>query len=141
MALDQSALLELVEVLSGADDGELMREPALEDAEGLHAAVTVAATPVDEFSDLGVDPNLGQRDAANSGVQLAVPASRQAMAGVVGRPDRQRRGAVVPGVGVFGGEPVDARRLPDDLRGGQGGDTDDGEQVWRQSMHDGVDLP
>jgi hypothetical protein len=90
-------------------------EPAFEDAEGLHAAVASGLAAFDQGPGAGMDTGLSHRDAVECCIQLAVPGPGESMPGAVGGPHRQRGCAVVPGVGVFGDEAIDAGCLAKDL--------------------------
>lgn len=100
-----------------------IREPAFEYAECLASAVPTVPASFDHFLGWRVPAGLGKRDAVQGGVQLAVPGAAQPVPGLVRRPDRQWRGAVIAGVGVAGLELVDAGGLADDFGRGEGAAT------------------
>jgi len=86
----------------------------------LEVAVAIGFAAGDEGAGVGVPVGLGERDAVEGGVELAVAGAAEAVSGPVGGPDREWGGAVVAGVGVVGSESVDAGGLAEDLGGGEG---------------------
>ena len=101
----------------GLKDG--IGEAALEYAKCLASAVPTVLAAFDQAFGRRMPAGLGERDAVQGGVQLAVPGAAQPVPGLVRRPHRQRCGAVVAGVGVTGFESVDAGGFADDLGCGQ----------------------
>jgi hypothetical protein len=62
-----------------------------------------------------VPVRLGERDPVQGCVEMGVPGSGSPVSGLVGGPDRHRRGGVVTGVGVPGSEPIDPGGLTEVL--------------------------
>src|SRR5690606_29421280 len=79
---------------------------------GGHATLQVGAGVI-------VAADLGDGDAVDGGVDLAVAGAGEAVSLPVAGPHRQRCGAVVGGVGVLGAETAHVRGLSDDLGGGE----------------------
>ena len=85
-------------------------ESAFECSDGFFVGVAVGGSPVKEAARWGVVAGLGEGDAVDGSVELAVAGSAEAVPVGVGGPHRQRGGAVVAGVCVPGVEPFDAGR-------------------------------
>lgn len=79
-----------------------------------------------------VQAELGDGDAVEGGVDLPVPAAGEPVVVIVARPHRDWRGAVEPGVGVLGLEPLDAGRLAKNLGGRQNAASGDLQAGHRQ---------
>ena len=107
-------------------------QSALEDSDRFGLGVSVGSTSLEERPGFGVVVRLSDGDAVERGVDLPIAATAEPVAFSVARPDRQRGGAVVAGVGVPGPEPSNVRGLPEDLGGAQGGAATDLQQCRRE---------
>src|SRR5437016_5070972 len=85
-------------------------------------------------------PLLRDSDPVDGGVQLTVAGARKTVPYPVARPHRQRRRAVVSSVRVLRAEPTNVGGLGHDLRRGEGGHTDDLEEVRSELAHASFDL-
>jgi hypothetical protein len=91
-------------------------EASLQRAASLGGCVVECGDASFEIGDrLRVTAGLGQRDAVERRVELAVPGAGEAMAFPVAGPDGERRGAVVAGERVLGFEASDVGDFADDL--------------------------
>lgn len=79
-------------------------------------------------------------DAVERGVELPVADAAEPVALLVARPDRQRRGPVVAGIGVLRAESVHAGCLGQDLGGGQVRAADYDEQFRSELVDERRDL-
>src|ERR1700691_5976822 len=117
-----------VGVQGAVDD---LGQVALEDAEtGFSGLVLVLAAALQQGGGAGMAAGLDQGGAVEGRVELAVPASVEAVGAVVA--GAAGGGAVVPGVGGRAAEPADIAGLAHDLGGGDHGDPRDGQQFRDQ---------
>jgi len=109
----------------GLKDG--IGEAAFQYAHCLTSAVAGGSAAFDHGLGWWMPPGLGERDPVQRGVELAVAGAAEPVPGLVRRPHRQGRRAVVPGVSIAGLEPFNAGGLAEDLGRGQGSAAGDGE--------------
>lgn len=100
---------------------------------GGHALGEVVATTT-------LESDLGDRDAMQGQVELAVPGTRESMTAAVGRPDGHRRRAVVAGEGGGTAEALDAGRLAHELGRGERPAARESQERRRQVGHEAADL-
>jgi hypothetical protein len=94
-------------------------QASLQGADGLGGGVAVAAAAGQVALGVRVVAGLGDGDAVQRQVELSVAGTAETMALCVGRPHRQRGGAVVAGVGILGVEPPDVGGLAHELGRGE----------------------
>ncbi len=88
----------LVVLVEGSVDDVV--EASFEDAHRFSAVIALGLAALEECSGAGVAAGLGDGDAVQGGVELAVAGAGEAVARVVPGPHRERGGAGVAGVGV-----------------------------------------
>src|SRR6476661_5066448 len=122
-----SGRAELFELVSseGLKDG--IGEAAFQYAHCLTSAVAGGSAAFDHGLGWWMPPGLGERDPVQRGVELAVAGAAEPVPGLVRRPHRQGRRAVVPCVSIAGLGPFNAGGLAEDLGRGQGAAAGDGE--------------
>ena len=115
-------------------------DAAAQGAQRLGPRVTGGQAVVEIGAAQATEPNLGDGDAVNGDVELAVATATQPMADGVARPDWLWRAAVV--AGELGGraEATDARRFADQLGRAQAAAAGQGEQRRCQLGYQAGDL-
>jgi hypothetical protein len=78
---------------------------------------------------------LGNGDAMEGRIDLAVAAAAESEVSCVPRPHRDRRGSIPRGEGRLGTKSLGASSLADDLRGGESCTALQRKQRWRDSLH------
>src|SRR5690606_29744845 len=118
---------------------DLVGEPAEERPDGGGLGLAGGHAGFDERPARASAAPLGDRDAVERGVDLAVTAAAEPELLAAG-PDRDRRGAVPAGERGLGLEPISASDLAHDLRSGERPATGQLEQRRNQHLHDRGDL-
>ena len=119
---------------------DLVTDAAAQGADRLGLGVALGASVLEVRLARALALELGDRDAVEGHVELAVAGPAQAVALGVARPDRQRRRAVVAGEGGPRAEPADPRRLADELGRRQRSAAREGQQRRGEVGDQAADL-